>query len=79
VKIGPAGRASRPPSKGRRTPLKRRHHTPEQVNHRFREADRLLVEGKEIPEVCKHLEISEATYHRWQAQYSGMRSASRAG
>ncbi|WP_405499029.1 transposase [Nocardia sp. NBC_00511] len=27
-----------------------------------------------IEEVCKHLEISEASGHRWQAQYGGMKS-----
>ena len=27
------------------------------------------------PEVCKHLEVSEATWHRWQSQYGGMKSA----
>ena len=30
----------------------------------LREADRLLGEGHQVPEVAKHLEISEATYHR---------------
>ena len=44
--------------------MKRRRHTPEQVVRKLREADRLLTEGREVPEVCKQLEISEATYHR---------------
>jgi putative transposase len=26
------------------------------------------------PEVCKQLEISEATYHRWRAQYGGLKA-----
>ena len=38
---------------------------------KLREADRLLAEGHEIPEVAKQLEVSEATYHRWRASTAG--------
>jgi putative transposase len=54
--------------------MKRRRHTPERVVRKLREADRLLGEGQELPEVCKLLEVSEATYHRWRAQYGGMKA-----
>jgi putative transposase len=54
--------------------MKKRRHTPEQVVRKLREADRLLGEGQELPEVVKCLEISEATYHRWRAQYGGMKA-----
>jgi putative transposase len=54
--------------------MKGRRHTPEQVVRKLREADRLLGEGQELPEVCKTLEVSEATYHRWRAQYGGMKA-----
>jgi putative transposase len=54
--------------------MKRRRHTPEQVVRKLREADRLLAEGREVPEVCKQLEISEATDHRWRAQYGGLKA-----
>jgi len=37
--------------------VKRRRHTPEQVIRKLREADRLLADGTEIPEVCKALEV----------------------
>jgi transposase len=46
--------------------MKRRRHTPEQIIRKLREADRLLADGHDVPEVAKHLEISEATYHRWR-------------
>ena len=29
--------------------------------------------GTELQEVCRSLEISVQTYHRWQKQYQGMR------
>ena len=54
--------------------MKQRKHTPEQIVRKLREADRLLGEGQEPPEVIKYLEISEATYHRWRAQYGGMKA-----
>src|SRR5919204_3799641 len=54
--------------------MKRRRHTPEQIVRKLREADRLLAEGREVPEVAKHLEVSEATYHRWRAQYGGLKA-----
>src|SRR5439155_12376092 len=54
--------------------MKRRRHTPEQVIRKLREADRMLGEGKTIPEVAKALEVSENTYHRWRNQYGGMKA-----
>jgi putative transposase len=60
---------------GRRSAsTKGRRHTPEQVVRKLREADRLLGEGFELPDVLKELEVSEATYHRWRAQYGGMKA-----
>ncbi len=54
--------------------MKRRRHTPEQIVRKLREADRLLGEGREVPEVAKALEVSEQTYHRWRAQFGGMQA-----
>ena len=54
--------------------MKRRRHTPEQVIRKLREAERLLGEGKTIPEAAKALEISENTFHRWRNQYGGMKA-----
>ncbi len=54
--------------------MKRRRHTPEQIIRKLREADRMLGEGATIPDVAKALEVSENTYHRWRAQYGGMKA-----
>jgi putative transposase len=54
--------------------MKRRRHTPEQIIRKLREAERLLGEGKTIPEVTKALEVSEQTFHRWRNQYGGMKA-----
>jgi len=34
----------------------------------------MLAEGSELPEVCKALEVSEQTFHRWRNQYGGMKA-----
>jgi putative transposase len=54
--------------------VKRRRNTPEQIIRKLRDADRRLGEGQTVPEVAKALEVSEATYHRWRAQYGGMKA-----
>jgi putative transposase len=53
---------------------RRRRHTPEQIIRKLREADRLLGEGLEVPEVAKQLEVSEQTLHRWRLQYGGLKA-----
>ncbi len=35
---------------------------------------RLLGEGTDLAVVCKHLEVSEQTWHRWRNQYGGMKA-----
>jgi putative transposase len=56
------------------TLMKRRRHTPEQIIRKLREAERMLGEGKTVPEVAKALEVSEQTFHRWRNQYGGMKA-----
>ena len=53
--------------------MKGRRHTPEQVVRKLREADRLLAEGTDLQDVCRHLEVSVQTYQRWRSQYKAMR------
>jgi len=53
---------------------KRRRHTPEQIIRKLAEGNKLLGSGKELDEVCRHLEIAESTWHRWIAQYGGMKA-----
>jgi putative transposase len=55
--------------------LKKRH-TPEQIVRKLREADAELAAGASVPEIARKLGISEATFHRWRNQYSGMKADS---
>ena len=54
--------------------MQRRRHTPEQIIRKLREAERLIGQGKTIPEAAKELGISEQTYHGWRNQYGGMKA-----
>jgi putative transposase len=42
---------------------------------KVREGERLLNDGKDLAEVLRRLEISEATWNRWRAQYGGMKAS----
>lgn len=54
--------------------MARRRHSPGQVIRKLREGEKLLSEGRDLAEVCKHLEISEQSWHRWRNQYGGMKA-----
>ena len=51
-----------------------KRHTPEQIVAKLRDADAMLNAGKDIAAVLQSLGVSEATLHRWRAQYGGMKS-----
>lgn len=54
--------------------MKRKRHSPEQVIAKLREADADLAAGTPLEQICKKLEVSEATFHRWRTQYGGMKA-----
>tara|TARA_B100000949_G_C13909130_1_gene296033 strand:+ start:208 stop:342 length:135 start_codon:yes stop_codon:yes gene_type:complete len=44
--------------------MSRKRFTPEQVIHKFRQAEVELANGQRMAQVCKTLGISEQTYYR---------------
>ena len=54
--------------------MKQRRHSPEQVIRKLAEGEKLLNRGEDIAEVCRQLEITESTWHRWRNQYGGMKA-----
>jgi putative transposase len=54
--------------------MSRRRHTPDQIIRKLAEGHKLLAAGTELDTVCRHLEIAESTWHRWVAQYGGMKA-----
>ena len=55
--------------------MARRHHTPEQIIKKLRDAEVIQAAGQSIAELVKQLEITEQTYYRWRKQYGGMKTA----
>nr|MBA2271248.1 transposase [Chthoniobacterales bacterium] len=53
--------------------MKKKRHTPEEIIKKLREAATLLAGGQSVEEVCKKLEVSPPTYHRWKEQYGGVK------
>ncbi len=54
--------------------MKQKRHSPEQVIRKLAEGEKLLNRGEDIAEVCRQLEITEFTWHRWRNQYGGMKA-----
>ena len=53
--------------------MKRKRHTPQEIITKLREAEVELNQGATIDAVCRKLEVSEPTYHRWRQLYGGMK------
>ena len=53
---------------------KRRRRKPEQIVKLLQEGEAMLATGKSAGDVFQKLEISEATWNRWQKQFGGMKS-----
>jgi len=51
-----------------------KRHTPEQIIPLLRQAEVELGSGLTIAQVCQKLAVSEPTFHRWRAQYGGMKA-----
>jgi putative transposase len=60
--------------KARHDMASRKRHTPEQVVRKLTQADRMLAEGKEVADVCRELQVTEATYYRWRNQFGGLKA-----
>jgi predicted secreted protein len=51
--------------------MKKRFSGP-QIVAKLRQADKLLGQGKTVEEVCKEIDVTDATYYRWRQKYGGM-------
>jgi hypothetical protein len=52
--------------------MKRIRHSSKQIIRKLITADQLLNQSLSVADVCPALEVSAATYHRWQQLYGGM-------
>ena len=54
--------------------MKRIRHTAEQIIRKLKTAEQLIAQGKTVVEVCRVIEVTQPTYHRWRQQYGGMQA-----
>ena len=52
--------------------MPRKTFTSEQIIGILRQAEILISQGLSIEAMCRKLEISNQTYHRWRKEYGGM-------
>jgi transposase-like protein len=48
-------------------------HTPEEIVAKLRQVEVLIAGGKPVAEAVRAIAVSEATYHRWRAEYGGLK------
>ena len=53
---------------------RRRRRSPEQIIKKIAEGHKLMAAGMSLDEVCREFVIAESTWHRWVAQYGGMKA-----
>ncbi|MFM7314299.1 MAG: transposase [Cyanobium sp.] len=54
--------------------MKRTRHTAEQIIRRLKTAEQLIAQDRTAVEVCRVIEVTQSTYHRWRQQYGGMQA-----
>ena len=55
------------------------HHVTHQAHSReiirkLKTAEQLIAQGKTVVDVCRVIEVTQPTYHRWRQQYGGMQA-----
>jgi len=48
--------------------MKRTRHNAEQIIRKLKTAEQLIAQGKTVVEVCRVIEVTQPTYHRWRQQ-----------
>jgi putative transposase len=56
------------------TSKKRRRHTPDQIIRKLAEGHKQLAAGKDLARCAGISRSAESTWHRWLAQYGGMKA-----
>jgi len=53
---------------------KRTRHMTEQIIRKLETAEQLIAQGKTVVEVCRVIEVTQQSHHRWRQQYGGMQA-----
>ena len=53
--------------------MPKRKHTAEEIINKLREAEVIIAAGSTVVEAARRIGVSEQTFYRWMAEYSGLR------
>ena len=54
--------------------MKRTRHAAEQIIRNLNTAEQLIAQGKTVADLCRVIEVTQPTYHRWTQQYGDMQA-----
>lgn len=54
--------------------MKRTRHTAEQIIRKLTTTEQPIAKSKTVADVCRVIEMTQPTYHRWRQQYGGMQA-----
>ena len=52
---------------------RRKTHTPEEIVAKLRQVEVLTAQGKAVAEAGRSIGVTEQTYHRWRAEFGGLK------
>jgi putative transposase len=53
--------------------MARKHHKPEEIVAKLRQAEVLMSQGKTASEAVRTIGVTEQTYYRWRSEYGGLK------
>jgi len=54
--------------------MARKHHKPEEIVAKLRQADALVSQGQSVAEAIRAIGVTEVTYYRWRREFGGLKS-----
>ncbi|MCP9816861.1 transposase [Synechococcus sp. GreenBA-s] len=54
--------------------MKRTRHTAKQIIRKLKTVEQLIAQCKTVADVCRVIDVTQPTYHRWRQQYGGMQA-----
>ena len=54
--------------------MPRKRFKTEEIIQKFREAEVLLSQGRNVAEACRQIGVTDQTYYRWRKEYGGVRT-----
>ena len=52
---------------------RKKAHTPEEIVAKLRQVEVLAAQGKAVAEAVRSIGVTEQTYHRWRAEFGGLK------